>query len=709
MRTLLRNASIVCLLTLYFVPMAPGQEKRTEQVSAAPLTIPVVQRSNPRRITMSDLLTLRDCEGVSISPNGKYVAFVAGQAVYETNDYRSGLFVASTGDPSSLINLGTAGLPYWDSINQWAGENPEWSPDSRFITRRMRRSLADKWQVWRWDRSGGKAVQLTHVPGDVIDYHWTVDGSRLVMTVQRTRDPEEVARLSEHGILYDGKIDPWSSFPIVQEVLARRSQPTETWIYEFSTSQERLANQREAAFFGPWVSDLDEQVFDIKLETFQAHHITDAKKSPNGQWVAYRYLVDDPSQSKSIESELFSKPVRGGKPIRLAPDDQDFYVGQYWWSRDSQRIFFTQFAPDGRSGKLMVVGKDGGTPTLLFRDKTPDFSGSFSVDESGRYAAGVSENNTTPPHIVVINLTTGQIRTLADLNPEFRNIELSQPTRIQGTNQYGATWFAHVLKPIGYEQGKRYPLIVTTYRSGDYFLWGASGNENPIQVYAANGFVVLSFDAGYEPNIRPGDFQTKLLRWASPTESIKMAVGMLVDQGLVDAQRVGISGFSYGVEIVGYALTHTNLFRAASGASTHDPYFYYMSGEAWHNNFANWGLGGWPEGKARQRWEELAASLRADKIHAALLNNESDSEYVADLSLQTSLEQLGKPVEMVIYPNELHVINQPKHRYEIYERNLDWFSFWLKGEEDAAPRKRAQYARWRRLRDRDQLAPDAIH
>jgi hypothetical protein len=63
---------------------------------------------------------------------------------------------------------------------------------------------------------------------------------------------------------------------------------------------------------------------------------------------------------------------------------------------------------------------------------------------------------------------------------------------------------------------------------------------------------------------------------------------------------------------------------------------------------------------------------------------------------------------MVIYPDELHVINQPKHRYEIYERNLDWFRFWLKGEDDADPNKQAQYARWRRLRDQDQLVPDAI-
>jgi hypothetical protein len=50
------------------------------------------------------------------------------------------------------------------------------------------------------------------------------------------------------------------------------------------------------------------------------------------------------------------------------------------------------------------------------------------------------------------------------------------------------------------------------------------------------------------------------------------------------------------------------------------------------------------------------------------------------------------------YPNEVHIKNQPKHRYEIYNRNLDWFRFWLQGEEDKDPAKDDQYKRWRKLK-----------
>lgn len=60
-----------------------------------------------------------------------------------------------------------------------------------------------------------------------------------------------------------------------------------------------------------------------------------------------------------------------------------------------------------------------------------------------------------------------------------------------------------------------------------------------------------------------------------------------------------------------------------------------------------------------------------------------------------SLQKAGAGV--YIYANELHIKNQLRHRYEIYERNLDWFRFWLQGEQDTNPNKREQYSRWQRF------------
>jgi len=62
------------------------------------------------------------------------------------------------------------------------------------------------------------------------------------------------------------------------------------------------------------------------------------------------------------------------------------------------------------------------------------------------------------------------------------------------------------------------------------------------------------------------------------------------------------------------------------------------------------------------------------------------------------LQDAGRPAEMVVFPDEYHVKWQPAHRLAIYNRNLDWFRFWLQDYEDPDPAKTEQYTRWRKFR-----------
>jgi WD40-like Beta Propeller Repeat len=130
-----------------------------------PVEIPSVPKTGPRPVISMDLLTLRDVHGIQISPDGKYVAFVLGQAVYDSNSYRTGLFAVGTAKGSRPVSLGSAGPPHWDDINQWVPEDPRWSPDDRYIYRTMKN--AGSWQVWRWSREGGAPVQVTHAEHNV--------------------------------------------------------------------------------------------------------------------------------------------------------------------------------------------------------------------------------------------------------------------------------------------------------------------------------------------------------------------------------------------------------------------------------------------------------------------------------------------------------------------------------------------------------------
>ena len=62
-----------------------------------------------------------------------------------------------------------------------------------------------------------------------------------------------------------------------------------------------------------------------------------------------------------------------------------------------------------------------------------------------------------------------------------------------------------------------------------------------------------------------------------------------------------------------------------------------------------------------------------------------------------ALREHGQPVEMYVFAGEHHNKWQPRHRAAIYQRNLDWFSYWLQGRVDADPARAEQYRRWKAM------------
>jgi dipeptidyl aminopeptidase/acylaminoacyl peptidase len=687
----------VCLLAVLLPSGLTAQQETEVAFDPTPVALPQTDAGSPRFVTSKDLLLLREIHGCTISPDGQWVAFIVGQANYERNGYRSGLFLIRTSGAEAPVSLGTAGMPHWTNFNEWESEPPQWSKDSRFVFYRTRMKREETWQVWQWKAKTRKGKQLTHVPGNIAKYAVDSSGQKIVMKVELATNPAANKRRFEQGILYSNQMTPWEGMPSILKKISAAERRSEVWVHELNTGIERLATGAEKRSLEPDVHELQE-TFDRASESGpEKCPIDKVSLAGDNENAALVCAYDEGEPSRIMRWKFILMSRDGKRRQELAPES--IRVTDYWWSRDGTHLYFVSAQWDGRPGRIRVVDIDSGRVRDLFH--STDVLREFSMDAGDRWIACTRETNVTPPELVVIDSRTGTHRKLADLNPEFRHIRLGSVERVSGVNRFGEEWFGQLVKPLGYDEGKRYPLIVTLYRSGDYFLVGATGNENPIQVYAASGFLVLSFSIGRNRLRKNGDFDDYLLNWASPAASLEMAVRSLVERGIVDPKKVGLAGLSHGADILEYTISHSQAFQAAieSGPGARDPYFFYMAGGVWHELFAKWGLGGWPEGDSRKNWDTLGASLNADRIETPLLMNSADSEFLANLALYTSLEQLHKPVELYIHANELHVKNQPKHRYEIYERNVDWFRFWLEGEEDTSPEKRSQYSRWERLRE----------
>ena len=75
-----------------------------------------------------------------------------------------------------------------------------------------------------------------------------------------------------------------------------------------------------------------------------------------------------------------------------------------------------------------------------------------------------------------------------------------------------------------------------------------------------------------------------------------------------------------------------------------------------------------------------------------------DSEYLDELPLWSAMRDAKRPVEMFVFPKETHVLYQPVHQLANFERQVDWFDFWLNGHIQDDEGKQAEIERWTQLR-----------
>ena len=318
------------------------------------------------------------------------------------------------------------------------------------------------------------------------------------------------------------------------------------------------------------------------------------------------------------------------------------------------------------------------------------------------------QGGTQPQRLVAIDTTTGRQRILFEPNPGFAALQLGRVRRLEWSNNVGRAVYGDLVLPVGYKGG-RVPTIVVLYRSRG-FLRGGTGNDYPIQLFANRGFAVLSIDrpalfAEGDPTVADDDafWRANLRDWAD-RRSVDSAIGagldLLVKKGVADPARLALTGLSDGASSVRFALIASRRFAAAAiSTCCVDESSDDVVGPNWVTESAR--LGYPPAAPVDDTfWRPYSLALNARTVRTPLLMQLADSELLSSLHAYTALEAAGQPVDLYFYPNEFHFKWQPAHRQAVYDRNLDWFSFWLQGREDPAPAKVEQYAHWRALRDR---------
>lgn len=309
---------------------------------------------------------------------------------------------------------------------------------------------------------------------------------------------------------------------------------------------------------------------------------------------------------------------------------------------------------------------------------------------SGR-AICLHETSTTPMRIVAVDLADGSMEPVYDPNPEWQELELTTVERFEWTDPFGNPRQGHLVYPRGFEEGVRYPLVITPYESFG-FLRGDVGDEYPIHLFANAGMMVL--DAA-RVNVSAGLLETASIDVAG----LMAAVELLDARGLIDRDRIGMGGLSYASRLVNYAQLNTDLLAAAVVSVLLTPEAeYYLGSRYVRELLAGDGAYGGDPFSGVEYYDRLSLARNAHRVSAPILAHVSDDEFALSAPALAALQDAGKAVEMHLFPDEYHQKWQPVHRLNIYRRNVQWFEFWLLDREDPNPVDPGQYERWRGFR-----------
>ena len=553
------------------------------------------------------------------------------------------------------------------------------------------------------DLFGTETSQITNGEAGVEEWDWGADGTHIYVVRPDSFDEDERLRRDE-GFTVDVKN---STTPL-----------SSLWDVEVATGGERRlthddsysVNAFEASPDGRWIafsggsperyernitqSRLYADQYLMELSTGHIERLTDnfeigesgARFSPDGRWIAFS-APDDMERYSMTENRIYIREVadRGGSFRKLGSSfDNGLSIG--FWSEDSRTIYFNA----GVKGTQQLHALD------IERDRVRQLTeerAAMSVsrdDDTGVLLITYADPRTPPTVFTVDGVDDVADRSawtrLVDVNPHFAEIALGEEVEVTWTSTDGRTVGGVLVYPVGYQEGTRYPLIVAIHggpASADVlrFNGGTSG-----QVYAGAGYAVL------RPNYRGsrnygnahrtdivGDYFTL------DFDDIMTGVDHLIDEGIVDENRMGALGWSAGGHWSNWILTHTDRFKAiSSGAGTMNWISMYAQSDVQRNRQFYVGDGFLYEDFDtyfdQSPLKYIMNASTPTMIHVV----EGDPRVPSPQSveLHMALKKLDLPTELFMYPGRSHGIPDARNRLVKAVSEMAWMDHYVRGVGD---------------------------
>ena len=569
-----------------------------------------------------------------------------------------------------------------------------------------------RWLVYRGGKAGeeqlyalpvagidsAKPAQWTKHPTGVGLWRWAPDGRRIYFVTADTIDPDEKLRMEKRfNVTIRNMETPRSSLWVLDTQTRRTERLTRDttivvsnftisddgkWVGFTGTSADRyLRNITEQG--------INADQYLLETATGQIERLTNNSEvseslvsfSPDSRWVAFS-ASDDMTRYNMKNRRVYIRRVddRGGQWRKLGQTfDGDVSID--FWSRDGRTIYFNEGLRATNQLFALDIARNTVRPVTNER-------ASVRVDEDDetKHILITYSDPRTPSTLYTVASIEqvsrrGAWKQLTDANPQVRSFALGEEEEISWRSSDGKMVGGVLTKPVGYQPGRRYPLVVSIHggpASADVLAF-----HNTAQVYAGAGYVVLR--PNYRGSTNYGEAHKTAIvgNYFQPGyEDIMTGVDHLIAQGLVDSTRMGVFGWSAGGHWSNWILTHTDRFKAiSSGAGTSN----------WISMYAQSDV-------QRNRQHYLGDKLPYDDFDAYW--NQSPLKYIKNAKTPTmihvvkgdprvpspqseelhmALKRLGVPTELFVYPGETHGIPDPRNQLVKATAEMAWMDYYVRG------------------------------
>lgn len=707
--------------------------------SSLALAVPAPRQDELRPMSFMDVQEFRRPGSYTPSPDGDWMLYTISTPDWQEARSQSDIYLVnmSEGLPS------TVQMTYTDEFNE---TSPGWARDGSFFVFLSNRG-GDGNQLYAMHPDGGEARRITDAADGVRDYAFSDDGAWLVYRggesgkEQLYRLPVDGIDDATAEQLTDGEagVRSWRFAPDSSAIYFTRPDSfdednakrldegftvdvknMETPLSGLWMLDLRLLEPRKLAGDpgysvegfnvsedGKWLtftggsarryernitgSRLYADQYLLELATGNIERLTNNYEigegglgvSPDGRWVFFGG-PDDMERYSMTESRLYIRDIndRGGA-FRKLGSEFDQSVGGGFWSEDGSTIYFNAgvtvtsqlHALDVATGEVRQI-TDERAVLSVSRD-----------DDSGAILIGYQDPKMPSTVFTVSSIDEVTDRSkwiqLVDANPQVREMALGEEVEINWTSTDGKRVGGVLVKPVGYVEGQRYPLIVAIHggpASADTLRFNGGYSA---QVYAGDGYAVL------KPNYRGsrnygnahrtdivGDYFTLGF------DDIMTGVDYLIDEGIVDGDRMGALGWSAGGHWSNWILTHTDRFKAiSSGAGTMNWISMYAQSDVQRNrqfyigddflyeNFDPY----WDQSPLKY----IANATTPTMVHVV----EGDPRVPSPQSveLHMALKKLGVPTELFMYPGRSHGIPDPRNRLVKAVSEKAWMDHYVRG------------------------------